>query len=525
MNPENIALIDIGSNTIRLVIFEITKDYNLHELQNIKTPARLSQYLNEDKFLSQAGIDSLIAVLKTFTAVIEQYKVSQVLPMATAAIRQSANREDIIHQVLQSTGLPLQVVPEEKEAYYGSYAVTLSTHTKDGVTVDIGGGSTEITYYENKEIVHYHSFPFGVVTLKQMFFEGKDHNNEKAIKKMSQYIQNQFDSLNWLNKLRVPVTAIGGSARSIANVHQRQINYPLAGVHGYRMSRDDLSLTLDLFKSLSIPELQELDGLSQDRADIIIPANVVFQTLFDKVKAPVFIFSNKGLREGIIIDYLNQHSDNQAFSKENTTTQSVYKLGLSYHTQNQVADRRGTLVSMLYEELCRANIFTKDAYIARLLQYGSYLYYLGIYVESGAVSQHTFYIISNSELNGLSHSERVIVALLASYKNKSLFNQYLEPFNHWFNVTFVDQMRQLGGMIKFVNALNDSHLNVVKDIKLNKTKDGYELLLYYHGSIIAEEYRAMRQRKHIQRIMKENLTITFVEMYTGEKKVLGDSYK
>ncbi|MGP6139407.1 MULTISPECIES: Ppx/GppA family phosphatase [unclassified Jeotgalibaca] len=524
MKPEKIALIDIGSNTIRLVIFEITEDYNLYELQNIKTPARLSQYLSEDKTMSQDGIDSLVNVLKTFVAVTEQYDVSQLLPMATAAIRQSTNREDIVRQVAEKAGVNLQIVPEEKEAFYGSYAVTLSTETSEGVTVDIGGGSTEITYFENKEIVRYHSFPFGVVTLKQMFFDGKEHNNEKAIKKMTCFIQEQFKSLKWLNKLRVPVTAIGGSARSIANVHQRQTNYPLAGVHGYRMSRDDLALTLDLFKSLSIPELQELDGLSQDRADIIIPANVVFQALFDEVKASMFIFSNKGLREGIIMDYLNQLSDNQAFTKENTSTQSIYKLGLSYHTQNRVADQRGNLVSMLYEEMCKVDIFEKDRYIARLLQYGSYLYYLGVYVESGAVSQHTFYIISNSELNGLSHRERVVVALLASFKNRSLFNQYLEPFNEWFNVTYIDQIRELGGIIKFANALNDSHLNVVKNIELKPKKNGFDLLIYYKGSIIAEEYRAMRQRKHIQRIIKGNLDIVFVDVATGKKKILGKAY-
>src|SRR5699024_8189428 len=159
---------DIGSNTIRLVIFEITTDYNLLELQNIKTHARLSQYLNENKTMSQAGIDTLDQVLDTFVAVTNQYDVTQILPMATAAIRQSTNKTDNIQQVLGRTGITLQIVPEEKEAYYGSYAVTLSTETKDGVTVDIGGGSTEITYFVNKEIVSYHSFPFGVVTLTQM---------------------------------------------------------------------------------------------------------------------------------------------------------------------------------------------------------------------------------------------------------------------------------------------------------------------------------------------------------------------
>lgn len=520
MSSERIGLIDIGSNTIRLVIFEISPEYNILELQNIKTPARLSQYLNEEKWMSQDGIDVLVSVLENFYAVSKLYQVNRLMPMATAAIRQSTNRDDIVQQVKDRVGIELSIVPEEKEAFYGSYAVTLSTAIQDTVTIDIGGGSTEVTYIENKEIKKYHSFPFGVVTLKQMFLTDKNHNDEKAIKKMSAFLKEQFHSIEWLTKLRVPVTAIGGSARSIANVHQRQNNYPLAGVHGYQMSRDDLDFTLKLFCSMSLKELENLDGLSQDRTDIIIPANVTFNALFDEVKASLFIFSNKGLREGIIMDSLNESSNDTAFSKSNIPTQSVYRLGLAYHTQNKVADQRGTLVSMLYDEFCKEGIFTKDKAVARLLQYGSYLYYLGEYIESGAGSQHTFYIISNSELNAITHKERIVIALLASYKNRSLFNQYLEPFNQWFTVSFIDQLKAFGGMIKFANALNDSHMNVVKDILLHKKDDGYELLIYHKGSVIAESYRALRQKKHISRILKKSFVLTFIDLDTGEKTIV-----
>lgn len=512
MDSEIIGLIDIGSNTIRLVIFEINKDYRLFELQNIKTPARLSQYLNDKKEMSQDGIDVLIEVLKNFYDVTKLYQVARLMPMATAAIRQAKNQQDILKQVQEKVGIHIEILPEEKEAFYGSYAVAHTTQTENSVTVDIGGGSTEITYFKNKKIIKYHSFPFGVVSLKQMFFKDKEHNHEKAIEKMTQFVKEQLKTLKWLKKLRVPVTAIGGSARSIANVHQRTVDYPLGGVHGYRMSGNDLDDTLSLFKSLSISELENLDGLSQDRTDIIIPANVVFKSLFEEVKAPVFIFSNKGLREGIIIEYVNSKTNQDAFTINNIGTQSVYRLGLAYHTQNSVADYRGNLVSELYEELCDHQFFEKDGKIARLLQYGSYLYYMGEYIENGAGSQHTFYIISNSELNGLTHKERVIIGLLASYKNKSLFNQYIEPFHHWFTISYIDQIRYLGGLIKFANALNDSHMNVIRKMELKKNNDGYELLLYHKGPVIAEKYRAMRQKKHLNRVIQKDLTLTFIEL-------------
>ena len=490
---ERIGLIDIGSNTIRLVIFEIDEHFTMFQVQNIKTPARLFQYLDKKKKMSQAGIDVLIKVLKSFKSVADQYQVSVLMPVATAAIRQSTNRDDIIKQVRKATKIEMMLLPEEKEAFYGNYAVLHTTQFLNGVTIDIGGGSTEVTYYENKELQQYHSFPFGVVTLKQMFFDGKEHNDPKAIKKMQEFVKDQFKSIKWLSKKQVPIVAMGGSARSIANVHQRKIDYRLAGVHGYRMYKNDLQMTLDLFQSLSIPQLQNLDGLSRDRTDLIIPANVVFNTLFDEVKAPVFLFSNKGLREGIVMEFLNDKYENKAFSVYNIAAQSVSRLAASYHT------------------LCRLGIFHKNPEMEKLLHFGSYLYYHGQFVETGASSQHTFYIISNSDLDGISHKERVSIALLASFKNRSLFNQYLTGFTDWYTVTLIDQLQSFGGIIKFADALNDSHMEVIRDIKIIKIKNGYDLVLSYKGDILAEEYRAERQRKHIERLLSGKLNIIFTE--------------
>ena len=521
MEKNKIGLIDIGSNTIRLVIFEITKDYNLYELQNIKTRSRLAEYLDENSVMSQEGIDLLISVLDNFSDVSKHYHVNHLIPVATAAIRQSKNSKEIIKQVKKSVGIHIDILTEEQEAFFGGYAVTLSTEIPNGVTVDIGGASTEITYFKNKKIKRSHSFPFGVVTLKKKFFKESNYNNEQSIKKMTQFIKSELLKLDWLIKLNVPVIAIGGSARSIANVHQRQRDYALAGIHGYEMSEKDLMSTLDLFKSLTLSELRDLDGLSQDRADIIIPANIIFLSIFDKVNAPLFVFSNRGLREGIIMEVLNKKTNDNAFMAKNTSTQSIYKLGLSYHAQNDVADHRGHLVSMLYKELCEANVYDYNPYIGRLIQYGSYLYYLGVFVEGSAVSQHTFYIISNSELDGLTHRERVIIALLASYKNKSLFAQYIEPFKDWFDNDFIEFLKELGGLIKFANAMNDSHMKVIKDIQLKRKKDMYYLYLYYNGSIIAEEYQSIRQKKHFQRALKEDVMILFVDKKTMKKTMSG----
>lgn len=510
MAKERIGLIDIGSNTVRLVVFEMDKSFIITELQNIKTPARLSQYLNEDHIMSQSGIDTLITILKSFSQVIDYYHVKNLMPIATAAVRQSTNQADIIKQVKEKTGLELTVLSEEKEAFYGQYAVLHTTQYENGVTVDIGGGSTEVTYFKDKKMVHYHSFPFGVVTLHSLFFSGKAHNDSKGIKKAQEFVKEQFSSIGWLTKLTVPIIAIGGSARNIANIHQRQTNYPIAGVHGYRLPREALEFTFTLLKNASLEELEDLDGLSRDRTDIILPANIVFNALYDEVRASMFIFSNKGLREGIILEYINLKYGHP-YNLYDIGKHAIEKMEKSYRINPDAAHQRVFIVDKLFKAFSGQGYFQQDPFWKRNLHSGTFLYYLGTFIEPEAGSQHTFYIVSNSNLNGITHKERLIIAFLASYKNKSLYKQYMDPFSSWFSKEEIQLIQSLGSLVKFSEALNDSHLDVVKDIELKRlNKKQFELIIHHHGDVLAEDYRASRQKKHLSRILDSDLSIRFV---------------
>ncbi|PTJ94245.1 exopolyphosphatase, partial [Mammaliicoccus sciuri] len=135
---KRLGLIDIGSNTIRLVIFEYSKDTGLNELQNVKTPARLSQYLEEDKTMNKDGINILVETLNSFKKVAEKFQVEELVPAATAAVRQSKNIDEIIKSVKDKTNLDIEIIPEQDEAFYGFYAATHTLNINNGITVDIG---------------------------------------------------------------------------------------------------------------------------------------------------------------------------------------------------------------------------------------------------------------------------------------------------------------------------------------------------------------------------------------------------
>lgn len=510
MSNERFGLIDVGSNTIRLVIFEMDEFQGVTELQNIKTPARLVQYLDDNKEMSEEGIAVLLSVLKSFTEIAEQYKIKDSKAIATAAIRQSGNRENIIARVKDEIGLELELLPEEKEAYFGNYAVRYTMDLLDGISIDIGGGSTELTLYRNKEVIAVHSFPFGTVSLQHQFFDGKKHNDKKAIEKATVWVNKQFKQLDWLADARVPLIGIGGSARNYAEINQRQVDYPIAGVHEYEMEPEELEDTFDLLVKSSMKELGNLDGLSEDRRDIIIPAGIVFNELVKVIDAPSFAISNRGLREGIIIERLNKDYKEpyELFGVKRQTVQRLFKQykirPISAHQRIILADR---LISLIKEK----GILTVEDRHLYLLHYGATLYYLGSYIEDDSKSQHTFYIISNTNLHGFNHKDRVRLALLASYKNRSLYKQYTKTVSNWFSDDEKDVLFYLGCIIKFAEALSDSHVNFVKDMNLVETDDNeeYELHITYMGDAIAEEYRANKHKNHLERVLGKPLTIVF----------------
>ncbi len=507
---ERIALIDIGSNTVRLVIFNIDTQsyYEVNELQNIKVSARLVQYVEEGK-MNDTGIQILTDLIHNYLEIIAEYDVDRLIPVATAAVRNSSNVADIVDHVKEKTGLTMRVLSDKEEAFFGNYAVRYTFNIYDGISVDIGGGSTEVTLFKNKEVIEFHSFPFGAVSLKNKFFKDKKHSDPEAIKETTQWVKKQFKSIPWLKKAKLPTIGIGGSARNVAEVYQLQHEYPLAGMHGYPMKPEWVDDTLALFCSKDYDELDSLDGLSQDRKDTIVPATIVFQQLLNVAKSDEFVLSRRGLREGVVIHHLNEEH-NEPYSLMSVPQQTVIRLSTQYSVQQFSTDQRITIADMVLIELEKNDLLTVDIEHLELMYYGATLYNLGSFIENDSSSQHTFYVISNTNLHGFDHFDRARLALLASYKNRSLYRQYLSGLEGWFSEEEKELLMKLGSIIKFSEALNDSHVNTIRDLSLEKNEnEGYDLFVKYSGDIVSEEFQANKQRNHLERAVGDSVTIHF----------------
>ncbi len=503
------AIIDIGSNTIRLVLYEYDHRQGLYEFGNFKTVARLRTFLSPTGEMSQSGIRVLADTLTSFKEILDDYAITDIKAVATAAIRQASNQNEIIDEMKKLTGIQLDILTEEEEAVFGFVAVAHSMDTDSAITIDIGGGSTEITLFKNKELQKTHSFPFGTVSLKQKFVKDTVIN-EQELQKLMNYVKEQFLSLDWVSKAGLPVIAIGGSARNVAQIHQQKIDYPISGLHQYEMHRDEMKdLKYDLLM-MNFDQLKQLDGLSSDRADIIVPAIQVFLSLMEVVETNTFQVSKKGLREGLMISRVLQ-GDERAFDKYRVFDENAKRITYEYERSEVEAQTLEILAEQFYVQCCELNYFRMNEEQLSLLKYAARLYSIGEYIELDSSSQHTFYLIANQSISGMNHVNRIKLALLASYKNKDYFRRFLIPFKDWISREDQRELKDLGAILKFIYALNISKRNIAKSIVIDKNDRNIRIIVITRRSAVAEIYYAERQKKHIERVFKSSVEILFVD--------------
>jgi len=502
------AIIDIGSNTIRLVIYRYSKGEGLQEINNIKTVARLRTYLQPDGNLSEEGINVLKNALITYKKIMEDFNVEKVKAVATAAIRQARNKEDILLQMEEQTGIKVEVLSEYEEAYFGYLAVVHTMDLPAAITIDIGGGSTEITLFVNKKLHHTVSFPFGTVSLKQSFVSG-EKINRKEKNRLSESLKNHFEKYSWMKDVRLPIVGIGGSARNLAHIHQHLTGYPISGIHQYEMDREAFNRLNCFLGKQTLDELKQVDGLSSDRADIIEIALVVFQSLMDIVNTDAFFVSKSGLREGLIIHSVMQ-ANPEAFRIDQIFEEYANHFAHKCGRTAQEVDAMVRLTENFYLESCQWDLLQHRESHLQLLKKAARLFSIGDYFETDSSNQHTFYLIANQSVPGLLHKDRIKVALLASYKNKDYFRRLSKPFRSWFTRDELKTLQKFGALLKFVYSLNVSKKDVVKSIKMELEEDMLILYIFLKNRTAAEIYRAENQKKHIEKLFRKKVKLEFI---------------
>ena len=293
-SPRDAAVIDIGSNSIRLVLYRI-EGRAIWTVFNEKVLAGLGRDLPATGRLSPDGVKAAHAALRRFKAVLEALQPSGLFVTATAAVREAKDGEAFVRQVKAETGLTVDVLSGEQEARLSALGVAAGIPGATGIAGDLGGFSLELIRVENGRPGDGATLPLGPFALA----DGQPFNPDQARKKAARRLAGLSNSL-----AAETFYAIGGAWRNLALLHMRLADYPLQIVHEYELSAKDALQASRFIATQSKGSLERIEGLSKKRAESLPYAAVVMEQLIERLGLKRVVISAWGLREGLLFDGL-----------------------------------------------------------------------------------------------------------------------------------------------------------------------------------------------------------------------------
>lgn len=466
---KRVALIDLGSNSVRFVISEITDSGSYRLVYQQKESIRLSEGMWTHQMLTKPAMERAIKTLKSLSHMARDMGVTEIQGIATAAVRLATNGNSFIRRVYTETGIPLRAISGEEEAYLGFLGVVNTIGLDDFIVFDLGGASVEISLIEHRQLKKSVSLPMGALVMTGQFKSGHEFTNAEY-KRMIRHIQEVLHRESWLKDARLPLIGIGGTARNIAKMDQREKNYPIPKLHNYKVKKVTIESLFQRVKETPWEERKKIPGLSSERADIIVAGMAIIRELIEYTKASSIIVSGCGLREGLFFQYYGQHYDGQEFLQktgiiDDIVTHSTLNILRSF-TPHDVDHSLyiAKLAKQIYKQW--KELMPEGERLKLILKVASLLHDLGKQINYYSHARHSAYMIINSNLYGLSHREQLLSAFIASYShgaNSKFIKQ--SPYLSLLKEGDREIIQKLSFPLAIAEALEESHERTIYSIQ------------------------------------------------------------
>lgn len=502
---EKIGIIDLGSNSARLVIIEILEGGHFVVVDEIKESVRLGQDMERDGFLKKQRVEETIRTLRMFTRLCDAYKIDKRIAVATAAVRRAKNQRSFLDEVSAKVGLKLKVLTAEEEATYVYRGVINSMDVPKGIILEIGGGSTKIVHYNRRNMLNYQTLPFGAVTLTDLFSADGLKPEEQA-EKIEQFFTQQLEQLEWLKTIdpETQMIGVGGSFRNLCKISKMVRKYPLDIIHNYNVHADDFKNIYDMLKVLDLDKKKKIKGLSSARADILPAAFAVTSAFIKYMGFENIVISGSGLREGIMFNQAMPITLEKPIS--DVLGYSLNTLVSYYECDKPHIEQVVDLSVQLFKQLRVLHKFPRQ--FLKILKVAATLHDTGMRIKFYNHQKHSGYIILNSTLYGITHREIVLAAFVASVHKKDDIQaaEWLE-YRQIVNEDDLDAVRKLGVILRIAESLDRSMSGCVKSISCDVLGDSVIMKTYIEGDASLEIKDALSAQIEFRKAFKKNLEI------------------
>ncbi len=504
-NLEKIGIIDLGSNTARLVIVEMLGDGHFVVIDQIKESVRLGKDMERDGFLKPQRIAETIKTLKMFRKLCDAYEIERIIAVATAAVRRAKNQRSFLDEIVANTGIKLKVLSAEEEATYVYRGVINTMDIPKGLILEIGGGSTKVIYYNRRNLLHYETLPFGAVTLTDLF--GLDGlTSSEQTEKIEEFIVEQISRIDWLKELdpETQLIGCGGSFRNLCKIVKMKNKCQLPLLHNYNVATEDFESVYETIKTLDLDKKKRIKGISSARADLLPSAFAVAHAFTKYLNFSNIVISACGLREGIMFNYAVPMTIEKPIT--DVLTYSLQTL-VRYHGCNEKHSEQVVDLSIqLFKQLRVLHKFPRQC--LKILKVAAYLHDTGTTLKYYDYQKHTSYIILNSSLYGISQRDIVLAALVvANYKNDDLTLADIVKYKEFINEEDVEIIRKLGVILRIAESLDRSMSSCVTTINCDVLGDSVIMKTELTGDATLEIKVALSAQTDFKRVFKKNLEI------------------
>jgi exopolyphosphatase/guanosine-5'-triphosphate,3'-diphosphate pyrophosphatase len=497
---QSLAVIDCGSNSFRLVVFTYTDTW-WKRTDEIHEAVRVGEGLEATGELGEAPMERALETLELYAHFCHATGIDQIRPVATSAIRDASNQAHFLQRARERSGLDVEVLSGPEEARYGYLAAVNSTTLTQGVVLDLGGGSMQLTRVEARNAVDARSWPLGAVRMTERFLPNGDKAKRKQMRALREHVAAQIENASWLDE-GGRLSGVGGTVRNLAAAAQLAAGLPSYGIQGFRITRTALGELIEQLADMTPAERGDVPGIKAARGDLILAGALVIDTVMEAGGFGILEATDAGLREGVFFESL--FGDPPLVSDVRIAT--VRNLAAQFHTDFAHAEHVARLSLELWDALAAQGVHRGDPKERELLWATAMLHDIGTAVDYDDHHKHSRYLILSAGLPGFSPREVGLIGQAVRYHRKG--NPGLGEFSSLAREGDDEVLTRLAAAVRIAEQLERSRDQAVTACDVHVRDGRIELRLHATEDVTIARWATERQGDVFKRAFGRELSVS-----------------
>ncbi|MBE0608525.1 MAG: Ppx/GppA family phosphatase [Dehalococcoidia bacterium] len=491
-HPGSVAIIDVGSNSVRLLVARALSPLAFEVIDEERFDARLGEG-QEGGDLTPDGIERGLRALRIMAQVAASFSPSATVAVGTEALRRAPNAHHFVERAREQTGLHVRVLSGYDEAFCGFLGVVNSTMLRDGRLLDIGGGSLELMRVADRRLVDVQSAPLGAIYSRERYLKS-DPATPREVRNLRKAVRQQLAAAD-----PHPILyGTGGAVRNLARIFRLRRSYPLRRLHGIELSRREVHRLATALTRVSSEDRRRVAGVGSNRADMLHAAAIVIDEVMEMTGAASLRVAGQGLREGLVWQELR----GEGAILPDVRGASIAGLARANGVDELSAEPVVHAAAILFD--ATRDIHGFDIPELDLLLSAARLAGIGMHLDYYNRDRHAEYLVHSGDLHGFSHREIVLLAALVRWADAGTPD--LGPYR---TIVQSDDPRKaaiLASLLGTARAIRRRHPSPVLDVSARLTKDRLTVRLHSRADLDAELYELERQQRRLETVLKVPVT-------------------